>query len=111
MQAVQERERQELAVQRVLAAPDHFQVLELPRSAKTVDINKAYRHLSKALHPDKNGAQEADKAFVRLNEARNTLSDPSSRETYERKLNASVHADRRSHQARAQQVVWGPRGI
>ena len=62
-----------LAVEKVLAAADHYAVLELPATAKTyvteADVKRAYKRLSLTLHPDRNHASGAEAAFKRLSES------------------------------------------
>lgn len=41
-------------IQLVLAAEDYYKILGLDKSASEKDIKRAYRHLSKKFHPDKN---------------------------------------------------------
>jgi len=79
---VQDRLADEAAVRRVLHALDLFEVLELGRDCPPAAIKKAFIKLSKALHPDKNGAPAANEAFDRLRTAQQTLSDPQQRAAY-----------------------------
>ena len=78
---------QRAAVERILDAHDYFEVLSLPRDAKSSDIKRSYMKLSKDVHPDKNHAKGAKDAFTRLHDAKETLSDPRAREEY-----AATHA-------------------
>jgi len=70
------------AVERVLGAHDHFDVLGLPRDCSAADVKKAFLKLSKAVHPDKNAAPRANEAFDALHTAKQTLSDPDERAVY-----------------------------
>ncbi|KAG2488856.1 hypothetical protein HYH03_012652 [Edaphochlamys debaryana] len=65
-----------------------------------VEVSKAYRKLSIAVHPDKNpGDDEARKAFEVLNKAHRMLKDPTSREDVLR--GAADKARRRKEQQEA----------
>ena len=79
---IQERVAHLAAARRVLEAADRFEVLGVTRAATAAEIKRAFKRLSREVHPDKNGADEAVKAFQRLNEANTTLSDPREREKY-----------------------------
>ncbi|KAK7248341.1 hypothetical protein SO694_0022702, partial [Aureococcus anophagefferens] len=66
------------AIDRVLAAENEFEVLDLPveaiRDAST--IKRQYRKISLAVHPDKNRHPQANAAFRKTYGAFETLSDP-----------------------------------
>jgi len=63
---------------------DLYAVLGLQRSASLDDIKKAYRRLSKELHPDRNkGDKTAEGRFKEVNEAYEVLSDPKKRQMYD----------------------------
>ncbi len=65
-------------------ARDFYEVLGIPRSASQDDIKKAYRKLSKELHPDKHkGDKAAEATFKEVNEAYETLSDPRKKQMYD----------------------------
>ncbi len=65
-------------------ARDFYEVLGVPRSASQDDIKKAYRKLSKELHPDKHkGEKEAEQKFKEVNEAYETLSDTKKKQMYD----------------------------
>jgi hypothetical protein len=76
------------AVERVMAATDHYGVLGLPRYslAEERDVHKKYLLLSRRLHPDKSKARNAEEAFKRLSEAKRVLEDDDAREKYDEKL-------------------------
>ena len=59
---------------------DYYQILGVPRSASADDIKKAYRRLASQHHPDKGGDKEK---FQEIQEAYNTLSDPTLRNDYD----------------------------
>lgn len=64
---------------------DPYAVFGLKRGASLDDIKKAYRRLSKELHPDRRkGDKEAEKRFKEVNEAYEILSDPKKKESYDR---------------------------
>ena len=68
-------------------APNCYQLLDVPITASTKQIKKAYRRRALSVHPDKCGANcgtEANKQFVDLAFAYETLSDESTRGRYER---------------------------
>jgi len=65
-------------------ARDFYEVLGVDRNASADDIKKAYRKLSKELHPDKHkGDKEAEKKFKEVNEAYETLSNPKKKQMYD----------------------------
>ncbi len=65
-------------------AKDYYQILGLDRSASADDIKKAYRKLSKELHPDKNKSdKKAEERFKEVNEAYEALSDPKKKKMYD----------------------------
>ncbi len=63
---------------------DFYEILGLSRSASADDIKKAYRRLSKELHPDKHkGDKGAENTFKEVNEAYETLSNPQKKQMYD----------------------------
>lgn len=63
---------------------DFYAVLGVSREASAEDIKKAYRKLSKELHPDKHkGDKDREQKFKEINEAYETLSDPKKRQMYD----------------------------
>jgi len=71
-------------IERVMAK-DMYAVLGLERDASIDDIKKAYRRLSKELHPDRQkGNKETEKRFKEVNEAYEILSDAKKKESYDR---------------------------
>ena len=65
-------------------ATDFYQILGIDRDASQSDIKKAYRRLSKELHPDKHeGDKDMERRFKEVNEAYEVLSDESKRRQYD----------------------------
>ncbi len=63
---------------------DFYATLGLSRDASPEDIKKAYRRLSKELHPDKHkGDKGREQKFKEINEAYETLADPDKRRMYD----------------------------
>ncbi len=63
---------------------DFYDVLGLKRGASADEIKKAYRSLSKELHPDKHkGDKAAEAKFKEVNEAYETLSNPQKKQMYD----------------------------
>jgi hypothetical protein len=64
---------------------DPYEVLDVARSATTDDIEKAFRRLAKALHPDvNNNDPESVERFVEINRARDILGDKDKRKAFDR---------------------------
>lgn len=74
------------AARRVLHAIDLYEVLQLPRTCPNEHVKRAYRRLSRQIHPDKNKSPSAEGAFKRLGEAHSTLGDAFKRQVYDLKL-------------------------
>lgn len=63
---------------------DFYEVLGVGRNATADEMKKAYRHLAKQLHPDRNpGDEAAEHKFKELNEAYDVLKDEQSRAAYD----------------------------
>ncbi|KAM3552268.1 hypothetical protein MY1884_007296 [Beauveria asiatica] len=66
-------------------AEDYYKILGVDRSASDKQLKTAYRQLSKRFHPDKNpGDDTAKEKFVSVSEAYEVLSDPETRQIYDR---------------------------
>ena len=73
------------------SAKDYYAVLEITSTESLDGIHKAFRRLAKQCHPDRAGAQAAER-FRAVLEAYQVLSDPPQRELY----NESLHGSRPS---------------
>lgn len=64
---------------------DYYKTLDVPRSATSTDIKKAYRRLALKWHPDKNPEckEEAERKFKDISEAYEVLSDDQKRQIYD----------------------------
>lgn len=89
---------------------DHYQILNVGRSANEAEIKRAYYALAKRFHPDRFQRDAADTlrpqieaAFMKITHAYETLRDPRSRAAYELKLGTQIGAPRSSsvHSARS----------
>ena len=63
---------------------DYYEVLGVERGAGDAEIKKAFRRLARELHPDVNGAPDAEERFKEAAEAYEVLSDADRRATYDR---------------------------
>ncbi|KAA1077415.1 DnaJ- protein scj1 [Puccinia graminis f. sp. tritici] len=67
-------------------ALDPYKILGVSRKAESVDIRRAYRKLSKRWHPDKNpNNEEAHQKFLEISESWEILSDPETREIFDKR--------------------------
>lgn len=67
-----------------MAKRDYYEVLGVDRNASDEEIKKAYRRLTRQLHPDVNKDDpEAEAKFKELNEAYGVLSNPELRARYD----------------------------
>lgn len=65
---------------------DYYAILGVPRTADKTRIKKAYRRLSKQVHPDKSGTRQGRDQFLDAKEAYDTLTDDTNRQRYDRYL-------------------------
>lgn len=64
----------------------YYAILEVASNATDHDIRKAYRHKAKLYHPDSTNMpnkSEAQRLFIKVSEAYETLSDPDKRRRYD----------------------------
>lgn len=64
-------------------ARDFYEILGVPRDASQEDIQRAYRKLARAYHPDLNKDPDAEERFKDVSEAYSVLSDPATRRRYD----------------------------
>jgi curved DNA-binding protein len=63
---------------------DYYEALEVPRTASSEDIRRAYRRLARKYHPDVNKEPGAEDRFKQISEAYEVLRDDEKRERYDR---------------------------
>jgi DnaJ-class molecular chaperone len=64
-----------------------YEVLGVSNKSSDAEIKKAYRNLSLKYHPDRNSSKDAEDKIRQINEAYETLSDPSKRKMYDMEKN------------------------
>ncbi|XP_018796544.1 PREDICTED: dnaJ homolog subfamily C member 16 [Bactrocera latifrons] len=62
---------------------DPYKILGIVNHATVQDIRRAYKHLVRVWHPDKNEHPDANKIFVKIKQAYELLSDPDRRRMYD----------------------------
>ncbi|PZF71378.1 J domain-containing protein [Taibaiella soli] len=68
---------------------NHYQILEISRTASPEEIKSAYRRLSKKYHPDMNGGEKYfEEKFKEIQSAYEVLSDPYRKAVYDDRFNA-----------------------
>ncbi len=65
---------------------DYYKILGLERSAKQIDIRRAYRQKARHLHPDVNKSETAHEDFIELTEAYQVLKSPRKKVRYDKIL-------------------------
>jgi len=77
-------------IEKYISEEDYYKLLGLEKTAKTGDIEKAFRKLSVKWHPDKVKVKDeslrenANKIFKKLNEAKEVLTDEQKRDIYDK---------------------------
>jgi molecular chaperone DnaJ len=67
------------------SSKDYYALLGISRDADDGELKKAYRHLARTYHPDRNpGDKKAEERFKEISEAYAVLSDPDKRAQYDR---------------------------
>jgi Ca-activated chloride channel family protein len=66
--------------------PSHYEILGVPTDATPEEIRHAYRAMSRQAHPDVNPKRGANTQFLSIQEAYETLFDPSRRQEYDERL-------------------------
>ncbi|TPX56283.1 hypothetical protein PhCBS80983_g04657 [Powellomyces hirtus] len=69
---------------------DFYSVFDVARTATSGEIQKAYRHISRALHPDKNPEEKAHALYTVLTSIVTLLKDPEQRERYDGHLRNGI---------------------
>lgn len=69
-----------------MTTSNHYHTLEISPQATQAEIKRAYRRLAKLFHPDSNRETESHEDIARINAAYEVLSDPDSRQSYDREL-------------------------
>jgi curved DNA-binding protein len=62
---------------------DYYETLEVPRTASSEDIRRAYRRLARKYHPDVNKESGAEDRFKQISEAYEVLRDDEKRARYD----------------------------
>jgi molecular chaperone DnaJ len=71
-------------------AGDYYEILGVSRDASKEDIKRAYRRLARKYHPDVNKEAGAEDRFKEINRAYEVLSEPETRNRYDRFGEAGV---------------------
>ncbi len=66
-----------------MKAREYYQILGVPKSASTEEINRAYRKLARRFHPDVNKDKDAEERFKEISDAVGVLKDPEKRKLYD----------------------------
>ncbi|XP_024995336.1 chaperone protein dnaJ 20, chloroplastic-like [Cynara cardunculus var. scolymus] len=71
-----------------------YDLLGIPETVTSLEIKQAYKQLARKYHPDVSPpgrAEEYTQRFIRVQEAYETLSDPSQRALYDRHMAMGIH--------------------
>ena len=71
---------------------DYYEVLGVPRTAGEQEIKKAFRRLARELHPDVSELPDAEARFREATEAYEALSNPETRQLYDRYGHAGLRS-------------------
>ena len=71
---------------------DYYELLGVPRNADEQTIKKAFRRLARELHPDVSDVPDAEVRFREVTEAYEALSNPETRELYDRYGHAGLRS-------------------
>src|ERR1051325_8219674 len=63
---------------------DYYELLEVSRDADEAEIKKSFRRLARRLHPDVSEEPDAELRFREVSEAYEVLSNPETRQLYDR---------------------------
>ncbi|CAA0838634.1 Chaperone protein dnaJ 20- chloroplastic [Striga hermonthica] len=75
-------------------AMSFYELLGIPQTGSPTEIKQAYKQLARKYHPDVSPpgrVEEYTQRFIRVQEAYETLSDPKTRELYDRDMAKGVH--------------------
>ena len=83
---------------------NYYEILEINKTASSEEIKTAYRRLAKKYHPDLNpGKPYASSKFMELDEAYDTLKDPTLKKRYDRTLSDTDFSRNQNKQQKQQQ--------
>jgi molecular chaperone DnaJ len=71
---------------------DYYELLGIPRDADDGQLKKAFRRLARELHPDVSDAPDAEERFREVAEAYEVLSNPETRQLYDRYGHAGLRS-------------------
>ncbi|PNW80400.1 hypothetical protein CHLRE_07g316050v5 [Chlamydomonas reinhardtii] len=89
------------------AAKNFYDILGVSASATDRDIKSAYRKLAMKLHPDVNKAPDAQKRFMEVKVAYETLSDAKQRAEYDRRLRGGYAGGRTGYSGSSSSSGYG----
>lgn len=93
-----------------MAYANYYRILDISPDATEDEIKKAYRKRALKVHPDVNDSPNAAEQFKMLNEARDVLSDPSRRASYDRIYYSKVLGIRSTSSGLYGQAGYGNQG-